>query len=153
MVVIRKRLAIAILPVVIGPLLLLNGCKDEEDATTLPSKTDLLIGDWQITEVDGNDWSNNDYYYLFKFKITGDWQFCYDYPADPSQNYCYSSAKWEWLNSDEETIIINNFLDDSSGKEEWTLDVVIMDETNLEGALSVEYYNSDAFPIKFIKIK
>ena len=132
MVLIKNPIKSAILPLAIGSLMFLDGCKKDEPAVAPPSKTDLLVGDWEINELGDWDLSSTVYSYLFKFQKSGDWQFCYENANDPSQNDCYL-GKWRWKDANETTIIMEQ---NSSPDEDLIIDIVILDETKLEGTFT-----------------
>ncbi len=136
--------------------MVMQGCKkDKEDEVVPKTQTDLLVGDWEVTEIGSNDFTGYDYSYLFKFKSSGDWQFCYEYDTDATKNDCYN-GKWKWEDSNEKTVIIDQFSSNDLGNE-WKLDVTVLDETKLEGSITSTYddgYDTDSYTqtIKFVKI-
>lgn len=155
MVIIKNSLKSVAIPLAVTSFMVLQGCNKDKDEATPATKTNLLVGDWEVTEVGGDDFTSNDYSYLFKFKSSGDWQFCYEYDADPAENYCYS-AKWKWEDSSEKTIIIDQFAG-SDINNDWKIDVTVLDETKLEGSLTTTYDDgggTDSYTqsIKFVKV-
>lgn len=152
MVMIKNSIRAAVIPLALSSFLVLDGCKEDEVAPQ--SQTDLLIGDWEVTEAGGDDYTQSDESILFKFKSSGDWQFCYEYDLTPADNYCYG-AKWKWQDSDEKVIIIDQFSGDPTS--EFKLDVVVLTATNLEGTLTSTYDDggtpsSYSQTVKFVKI-
>lgn len=154
MVIIKNSIKTVVIPLAVTSFMVLQSCKEDESTPEPESKTDLLIGDWEVTEVGGDDFTSNSYSYLFKFKSSGDWQFCYEHDADPAENYCYS-AEWKWEDSSENTIIIDQFSGDEM--DEWRLDVTILNESKLEGSITSTYDDgggTDSYTqsIKFVKV-
>lgn len=153
MVIIKNSIRAAVIPIALTSFMVLDGCK-KDDEVAPKTQTDLLIGDWEVTEFGGYDYTQSDYSILFKFKSNGDWQFCYEYDSTPADNYC-SSAKWKWEDSTEKTIIIDQF--GGADISEWKLDVTVLDETKLEGSLTSTYDDggtpySNTQTIKFVKV-
>ncbi len=152
MVTIRNTIKTVAIPLAITSFMVIQGCNKEEEAPA--TKTNLLVGDWELTEVGGDDYTADPYSYLFKFQSSGDFEFCYESDEDPTENYCYSGAKWKWQDSNEKVIIINQFQDEI---EEWKLDVTVLDETKLEGTLT-STYDDGGTPstytqsVKFVKV-
>ncbi len=145
MVLIKNSVKSFMVPLAVGSLMVIPGCKKDEPAA--PSKTDLLVGDWIIEELDSYDYTQSpNELYLFKFTRAGDWQFCYEYVPDTSQNYCYLNGKWRW-NSAETSITIDQIVNAPSIT--YRVDVVILDANRLEGTLTTDY--SANSPIKFRK--
>jgi len=152
MVMIKKSIRAAVIPIALGSFMFLDGCK--EDEVVPKTQTDLLIGDWEVTEIGGDDYTQSDESLIFKFKSSGDLQFCYEYDLTPADNYCYG-AKWKWQDSNEKIIIIDQFPSDPTG--EFKIDVVVLTETNLEGTLTSTYDDggtpgSYSQSFKFVKI-
>ena len=145
MVLIKNPIKSAMVPIAATALLSLDGCNKDDEVGL--SKTDLLIGDWKLTELDGYLYNDLDYTYFFKFQKSGDWQFCYT-EGDPTQ-YCYS-GKWSWENSNETSIIFSQLEGEPVGTE-WRLDVVVLDATRLEGTFIYEVGYSQS--IKFVKVQ
>ena len=154
MVRIKNPVKQVVLPLTLGTVMLAPACKKEEEAPAPPTKTDLLLGDWKITEVGGYDFTQYDYSYLFKFQAAGDFQFCYEDPADTTYNYCYS-AKWRWKDASETRVIMDKFSNDPTMA--WILDVVVLDDTRLEGGFWYDYDptadSTNTVPIKFVKVQ
>ncbi len=154
MVTIRNTIKTVAIPLAVTSFMVIQGCNKEEE--TPVTKTNLLVGDWDLIEAGGDDFTSNDYSYLFKFKSSGDWQFCYEYDTDPTKNDCYN-GKWKWEDSSEKTIIIDQFSSNDLGNE-WKLDVTVLDETKLEGSLTTTYDDgggtTDSYTqsVKFVKI-
>lgn len=150
---IKNTIRAAVIPLALGSFMILDGCKEDDPAPK--SQTDLLIGDWQVTEVGGDDYTGDGESLLFKFKSSGDWQWCYEYDATPADNYCYT-AKWKWQDSNDKTIIINEFPGDPIA--EFKIDVVVLTESKLEGSLTSTYDDgggttgSYTQTIKFVKL-
>lgn len=147
MVMIQNSVRAAVIPLALSSIMVLEGCKKEEEI--VKSRTDLLIGDWKITEIDGQDYTGYSYSYLFKFKIAGDFQWCSESVSDPVDNYCYS-AKWEWQDSNEETVLMNHFPDEPTA--EFQFDITVLTETNLEGIFLYDAA-ADSQSFKFIKVE
>ena len=152
MVLIKNPIKSIILPLAVGSIMFLDGCKEDEPVA--PTRTDLLVGDWRLTEIDGYDRTDPDYSYLFKFKSSGDFEFCYeDNTVTPQYLLCYgadNNSKWEWQDANETKILIDNPFGNDGGVE-WTIDVTVLDATRLEGTFSQEP-GYDA-PIKFVKVQ
>ena len=51
MVVIKYPIKAAIIPLAVGSMMVLDGCKKDEPV--VESKTDLLVGDWKLIELNG----------------------------------------------------------------------------------------------------
>lgn len=151
MVILKSTLQKLAIPLAVTSLLILDSCSDSKDDATPETKTDLLIGDWELTESDGDDYTGYDESIIFKFKSNGDWQFCYEYDSTPSDNDCYDGT-WKWESSDEETILMEG-LDSSSS---FKFDVVVLTDTKLEGTIASTYDGGTytyTTPVKFVKIK
>ncbi len=148
MVMIKNSIKSVVVPLALSSFVVIQGCKKDEEV----SKTDLLVGDWEVTEVNGDDYTNLDYSLLFKFTSSGDFQFCSEYENKPADNYCYA-AKWKWEDSNEKKIIMDQFTD-TSGDISADFEVDILTETNFEGTWSVSY-DSDLYSqkMKFVKVK
>ena len=144
MVLIKSRVRKAILPLAVTSLMFLDGCKKEEVAPTPEFSTDLLIGDWILTEVDGEDYTSNYSSLHIVFESSGVVQTCYEYVAYPDENYCESSSKWKWEDAKQSAIILT---DDTDG-DETKLDIIILDETKLEGNV---IYETSTASFKFIR--
>jgi hypothetical protein len=148
MVIKRRSLQAAALPLVaISSLIVLNSCNDADEMNP-NSNNDLIIGDWQVTEIDGESYTSEDYSIQFKFKASGDLDFCVDI------NYggitigdCYN-WQWKWEDTAYTTLIIT---DDENIEE--TADVVQLDENNLELEITYEEYGTTyTSNFKFVKI-
>lgn len=149
---IKNSIRAAVIPIALGSFLVLDGCKEDEVAPK--TQTDLLIGDWELTEIGGYDYTQSDESLIFKFKSSGDWQFCYEYDLTPADNYCYG-AKWKWEDSSEKTIIIDQFPNDNTSV--WEFDVTVLDDTKLEGTFTSTYDDggtpySYTRSVKFVKV-
>lgn len=151
---IKNTIKAVALPLTVTSLMFLQGCNKEEETAPI-SKTDLLVGDWNLTEVGGNDVTNYDYSYLFKFKSAGDFQWCYENDTDPNSNYCYS-GKWTWQDANEDILIIDQLGGNLSGVD-IEFEVLILSETALEGNFTSTYDDgggTDSYtqPVKFLKV-
>ena len=154
MVLTKNSFRAAVIPLALTSIIILEGCKKDDEIVL--SRTDLLIGDWKITEVNGYDFSTRDYNYLFKFNKGGDFDWCYEDPTDASNDSCYS-GKWKWQDADEKTLFVNQFIGFVTDFE-LELDVIILTETKLEGDLTSTYDDgagsTDSYtqPVKFVKV-
>jgi hypothetical protein len=74
-----------------------GGCKKDKD-----SKTDLLVGEWEITKLDG---AAPDYKTTFEFEKDKDMKLCLTEPGT-IDTYCYT-GDWDWTSSDEDELEIN----------------------------------------------
>ena len=147
MVLIKNPIKSVILPLVVGSLMILDGC--EKDELAAPTRTDLLVGDWELMEWDGYDYYEPDFRYLFKFKSSGDFEYCVEYEDNSTYSpfkHCYSSH-WQWVDNTETTLHIDHL-------EEWgsqfRLDIVVLDESKLEGFGTTDYDTN--FSVKFRKV-
>ena len=151
MVVKRRALQAAALPLVaISSLMVLNSCGDDDEMNP-KSNNDLIIGDWEVTEADIESYISDDYDYTiqFKFKASGDLEWCVDISYGPlSYSYC-DDLKWKWEDTSYTTLVIT---DDDNLEE--TADIIQLDENNLELELTSEDEYGDIYTsnIKFIKI-
>lgn len=148
MVVKRRSFQAAVLPLVaMSSLIVLDSCKKEEEVNP-SNNNDLLIGDWQVTEIDGESYQSDDYSIQFKFKASGDLDFCVDITyGGITFGDCYN-WKWKWEDTSYTTLIIT----DEDMVEE-TADIIKLDENNLELELTYEDYgNTYTSNIKFVKI-
>lgn len=148
MVVINKKVRNAVIPMVaLSTLMVLDGCKEDE---VMPKfSDDLLIGDWEVTEVDGDDYTDYDYQLLFRFEANKDFDICTSYTYDGvTESYCYSELgqqfTWKWQDASNSAIVISN-----PPEEDTIADVVVLNGTNME--LDVTYDGGSA-NYKFIKI-
>ena len=96
-------------------------------------------GNWQITELNGYDYTTSDYSIVLKFKSSGDLDFCYE---DATYSYCDTQA-WRWQDANQSAIILTE--DD----DEEVFDIVILDETKLEGTVTD---GTTSFEVKFVKV-
>lgn len=135
---IKNPVRSAIMPLALGSLMMAPGCNKVDEILSL-SQTALLVGDWRITEFDGDIYPADDTY-IFSFKVSGDWTMC-------DEGDCYT-GNWRWASADENTIIISNIQDEDSGTE-WRIDVVILDATRLEGTFDAY---GPPVSIKFVKV-
>ena len=140
---IKNRVKSVILPLAVTSLMFLDGCKREEVEPTPEFSTDLLIGDWLLTELDGEDYTSNYSSIHLKFESSGDVQTCFEQVAYPDYNYC-NSAKWKWEDANQSAIIL------TEGTDETKLDIIILDETRLEGNIIYDTYTES---FKFIKVQ
>lgn len=68
MVTIKNSIKVAAIPLAVTSFMILQGCnKDEEE--NVSANTNLLIGDWKLTEVDGYDYSSPDYSFYSNSKV------------------------------------------------------------------------------------
>lgn len=89
----------AIIPVVgIALALQAGGCKKDKT-----SKTDLLVGEWEITKLDGVE--PEDYKYTFEFQADKDMKLCSEYLVNNTSN-CYNGS-WDWASSAEDEVDID----------------------------------------------
>jgi lipocalin-like protein len=145
MVIIKNSIRAATIPIAFTSFLVLDGCKKEDNPVPDPvTKTDLLVGDWKATEVDGYDYTNSEYSFFFKFQSAGDFEFCYEYASSPAANFC-EGGTWKWKDSNETSILFPDI-----GNNESQFDIVILTSTNLEGSLVEGSYSTS---LKFIKVK
>jgi hypothetical protein len=147
MVLIKNRVRSVILPLAVTSLMFLNGCKEEEVEPTPKFSTDLLIGEWTLTEADGEDYTNDESSLHIKFETSGVVGACREYVAYPDYNYCGDVGKWKWENANQEAIILT----DENDVDEAKWDIIILDETRLEGNVTDadETYTTS---FKFIKV-
>ena len=103
----NRKLMLAAAAVV---LLNFTSCKKYEDgpAFSLRSKTNRLLGEWEVVEIDNQD-PSDDGRFIIEFERDGDIEFTYDYGS-----YSYGSqAEWEWEKGKEEIEIeFDNFRED-----------------------------------------
>jgi hypothetical protein len=88
LVLIKNRVRSVILPLAVTSLMFLNGCKEEEVEPTPKFSTDLLIGEWTLTEIDGEDYTNDDTSLHIKFETSGAVEACRESVVYPDNNYC-----------------------------------------------------------------
>jgi hypothetical protein len=152
MVLIKSPIKKVLVPLAIGSLMILDGCnKDDTD----PSNTDLLIGDWKMIQWDDDDEIGNYDYssYLFKFKKSGEWQFCYEYTYDDQTYGDCNTGNWRWESAEETSLIISEEPTGNYPPAEFRFDIVVLTALKLEGNLSVVDYPDYTASMKFIKVK
>ena len=142
---IKNRVRSVMIPLAFTSLMFVNGCKEKVVPPTPKFDTNLLLGDWLLTELDGEDYTSNYSSIHLKFEESGDVQTCYEYVTDPTNNSC-TTEKWRWEDSNQAAIIIT----DTSNSEENKLDIVILDETRFEGNVIYDTWTSS---FKFIKVQ
>ena len=144
MVVINRKVRNAILPAVaIASLMVLDGCKEDEVAPD-KDRTDLLVGDWQLDEIDGESYNTSLYSITVDFKATGDMDFCTEINfLSLNYEYCYSGS-WTW--QDAEQTKLGLILD---GDNLGTADVVLLNDTKMEWNIDAVDYGTNW---KFTKI-
>lgn len=109
-------------------LVFLVGCKKDE---VVKSRTELLIGNWRLTEFDGEDFSDGSYSLIFTIEHSGKFDLCEEWADNPVYNYCTTNDNWWWEDSSESTVI---YTIDSV---EYKLNIVILDESKLEGETDI----------------
>jgi hypothetical protein len=142
----RRYIRSAALPIVaISSLTILNGCKESDPAPK--NLDDLLMGDWQVIELDGESQPGPDEYVMnFKFKANGDFSQCVEYLNNDAY-YCMV-GKWTWSDASKPELRLVR-------KDEpvITADVVDIDDSNMEWNTS---YDLDGVTVtnnaKFVKI-
>ena len=138
------------IPLAVGSFLMVSGCKEKEKITPPKYTTDILVGDWQVAEVDSYDFLANGYNVIFSFVEAGDIKYCYNYKYNNKDyEYCYN-AKWKWKDATQETLILDNFEDEADMKIKFDIDV--LNDTNLEGTW-YNYQDKETSDIKFLKVK
>jgi lipocalin-like protein len=146
MVTIKNSIKTVAIPLAVTSFMILQGCKKDEEEK-VSAKTNLLIGDWKLTEVNGYNYSSPDYSLLFKFKSGAAFQQCYEYTSTPADNYCYD-GNWKWKDSNENSLLIT-VVDDDGSDEVFDMDVVVLTATALEGKVDIDTYSST---VKFVKV-
>ncbi|MFK7951559.1 MAG: hypothetical protein AB8B73_01835 [Ekhidna sp.] len=133
-------------------LLLLGSCVEDPEDPTIPEdptpedNADLLIGEWEVVSVDGEEYGFDadtaSYKLVLKFESDGDFNFCnnYENKVDPSESYAYCfEGDWEWVTKGEEfTFTLEDEDEDEDGNVVVEEDVVNfkvtkLTETELEG--------------------
>ncbi|MFQ3215300.1 MAG: hypothetical protein ACJAT1_001013 [Marivirga sp.] len=154
MVKIKKEL-LSYAPIALAALTF-YGCKDDDSKEV--SKKDLLIGEWNLVEIDGDSYEADpeyDYTYSisFNFQGDGDFEYCNSYESkiDPTKNYsgCYDGGAWVLV---EDKITVTNTTE-SNGiveTEEFYIDISSITSDRLEGDLSYEG-DSDTYSVVFEK--
>jgi hypothetical protein len=156
MVIIKNSIRAATIPIAFTSFLVFDGCKKEDNPVPDPvTKTDLLVGDWKVTEIGGYEYTGSESIF-FKFQSAGDFEWCYENDTDTTYNNCYG-GKWKWKDANEENIIMDQF-SGSLSSFELEFDVVVLTETNLEGSVTSTYDDggyagSYTQAVKFIKVK
>jgi hypothetical protein len=115
-------------------------CKNDKEEEV--SKTDILIGEWELVSIDGEEIGGqyDDYSYKisWEFQADGDMIFCYEYESntDPSENYedCYDNGNWT-LNGDRITIK-EGVEDDSDYQYTINIDITSITADEIIGDLS-----------------
>ena len=148
MVVINKKVRNAVMPMVaIASLMVIDGCNKDE---VVPEKdrTDLLVGDWKVSEIDGEPtdalFEYGSFSITLDFKASGDMDFCTEIGFLAfNYEYCYD-GKWTWADAEKSKLGLT--LDgDALG----TADVILLNETNMEWNIDAADYGNNW---KFTKI-
>lgn len=140
------------LPVASTSLLLVGSCGDDEKDNPVADRADLLLGEWEVLTVDGEEVGedNEDYTYsvTLEFQADGDFQFCYQYVYhnDPDSNYseCYD-GDWEWSRVGEKVDIQygETYEDDEGNEVTITMDIEFtikeISESQMEGTWETHY--------------
>jgi len=114
----------AVFLLAVTSLVFLDGCKKDE---VVKSRTELLLGNWRLTEFDGEDFSDGSYSLIFTIERSGNLDFCEEWADNPDFNNCSTNNNWWWQDSNESTLIFT--IDSVESK----LNIVILDESKLEG--------------------
>lgn len=146
MVIIKNTIKTVAIPLAVTSFMILQGCNKDEDEN-VSAQTNLLIGDWKLTEVNGYNYSSPEYSFLFKFKSGGAFQQCYEYTSTPADNYCYD-GNWKWKDSNENSLRMTVVEDDGTD-DVFDMDVVVLTATVLEVSVIDDSYISEA---KFVKV-
>ncbi len=122
----------------LGLALALQGasCKKDE------SKTDLLVGEWELVEIDGNDPGN--FGLKLRFDEDKDFRVCSEYSG---YSECYHGT-WDWANSQKDEVEME--YEDDFGDDyhlHFSIDKLTKDE--LEGELESD---GDTYDVVFEKI-
>jgi hypothetical protein len=128
-----KNLNKFILPVTATALVFgITNCKKSDT-------TDKLIGQWEITDSDGDlsDMVDSEYDYAMnlEFHLEGDFEYC---KLEESYKSCYI-GDWEWENSKKDQVNMTIETEDGDGL--LTLVIDSFDDDVIEGELTLE--NSD----------
>jgi hypothetical protein len=147
MVLIKNPIKSIALALVIGSLMFLNGCKTEEVEPTPKFSTDLLIGDWLVTEVDGQPYDVG-VTLIYSFETSGGVKTCVEYVDYPDWNECNDGDTWEWEDANQSALILS----ERTASDDTKWEVTLLDETRLE-IISIDD-TDDTFntPVKFIKV-
>lgn len=145
MVLIKNPIKSIALALVIGSLMFLNGCKEDEPVPA--TKTDLLVGDWLVTEVDGQPYDDGATL-IYSFETSGGVKTCIEFVDYPDWNECNDGDTWEWEDANQSALILS----DPRATVDTKWEVTLLDETRLE-IISIDdtddTYNT---PVKFIKV-
>lgn len=100
-----------------------------------PSRTDLLVGKWELEEFDGSS-ANNEI--SFEFEDDGDFEICFQ---ESGTSYCYD-GEWEWANGDEDEIEME-YTDSFGDSYDLEFEVDVLNDEELSGELESDGYTYD----------
>lgn len=131
-----KKFRKYVLPITTAAIAIgVTGCNDDEDQE---SSVDKLIGQWEITDADGDisDLADNDYTVNFEFQLDGDVEICF---ITEDEKYSYH-GDWEWSNSKHTEIEMKFSNDDLSV----TLSIDTFEGDEITGEMTFEYDGEDS---------
>lgn len=115
------------------------GCKKDDT----PSNNDILIGEWNIVELEDLILPDSEVYSgSFEFEEDGNLEFCTSYEYETySATYCLQ-GQWTWANDeqDELNMVISN---DTGQPDTVVLDIDEINENRIEGQLEGDGYSYD----------
>lgn len=141
-----------IAPLAIGAMALYSCGDDEENL----SNNDLLIGEWKILSIDGENYSEESdsisYSIGFSFEADGDFGYCYEYinnfDASQNENYCDFDGNWEWLNEGQTQL---RFSEETGSEDSYILSIESISGDRMEGDYYDEDDPTDSYSIVFEK--
>lgn len=136
------------LPVASTSLLLLGACGDDE--SLVPDNADLLVGDWSLKSVDGEELNNDEYSVTFTFEADGDFTFCSRYESGPSTITSCLDGDWE-LNDNLVAVGYTGEDEDSVDIDSMELTITKLTADQLEGSWGV-VDEEDASELSFERI-
>lgn len=125
-------------------LILLGACKDGDDTK---SATDLLKGEWELTEKNGEDTGYIDgihYEMLYQFQADGDFTFCLNW-AEGAFEGCYD-GEWSWIT--EGSKLEFSYTNDYSFTASYDLIISELTSSTLEGSWVDAYGDTSAVVLK-----
>jgi len=129
----KEKLKNALVPAAAIPMVLISGCGDDDDAggNDGGNNETLLVGDWQVESVDGED--NSDYNIAFSFESDGDFTLSNSYEYE-GQTYSYSyDGSWEFIDGSNQNSVAISYVDDDQFSYELTMDIITLTEDQLVG--------------------
>ncbi len=102
-----------------------GGCKKDKE-----SKTDLLVGEWEVIKLDGD---TPDYKITFEFQSDKDMKLC---TTDEQYNlsYCYNGG-WDWASSKQDEVDLD-WKDSSGDSYNASIQIDKLSKDELEGQLT-----------------